>query len=113
VNVPQSAVIGALRAAIALADRHAREVGATPGSLTLGLTNGRQLYMLRRGSPLCVVRRDRLSRGSEEQLGEKQAQQAVRYVVVASHRGPNAPTGYRDVPEGQVVYIDRDLRVTE
>ena len=53
--------LGALRSTVTLIDRYAREVGAGPGSLTLALTNGRQLYALRRGSPLCLVQRDSLA----------------------------------------------------
>jgi glutamine amidotransferase len=113
VDVADAAVVGALRGAVTLADRYAHELEATPGSLTMALTNGRQLYVLRRGSPLCLVQRDRLShRGSDPLDPKHAAQQAVRYVMVASYRGQNAPTGYRELAEGEVVCIDRDLRVT-
>jgi hypothetical protein len=37
-------------------------------------------------------------------------QQTVRYLMVASYRG-EVPPGYRDVAEGEVVCIDRDLCV--
>jgi len=111
VDVSDSAVVSALRSTVTLSDRYAREVGATPGSLTLGLTNGRQLYVMRRGSPLCIAQRDRLSQRDSD--APKASAQSVRYVVVASYRGTTAPAGYRDVNEGEVVCIDRDLRVTQ
>jgi predicted glutamine amidotransferase len=111
-DVAGTAIVGALRGAVTLADRYAREVGATPGNLTLALSNGRQLYALRRGSPLCLVQRDRLSRHGDAMDPKHDAQQGVRYVIVASHRGPNVPTSYREVAEGEVVCVDRDLHVT-
>lgn len=114
VDVTDAAVVSALRGAVTLADRYAREVGATPGSLTMALTNGRQLYALRRGSPLCMVRRDRLSlRESDTPSANKTSAQSVRYVVVASYRGEQAPPGYRALEEGEVVCVDRDLHVTQ
>jgi predicted glutamine amidotransferase len=115
VDVSDAAVVGALRGAVALADRHAREVGAEPGSLTLGLTNGRQLYALRRGSPLCMIQRDGLAQRESEHApsAKPTAPQSVRYVIVASHRGTRTPPGYREVAEGEVVCVDRDLRVSQ
>jgi predicted glutamine amidotransferase len=112
VDVSDAAVVGALRAAVQLVDRYTHEVGATPGSLTLALTNGRQLFVLRRGSPLCLVQRDRLASRGEEPNAKQATQQAVRYVIVASHLGTAPPTGYREVAEGEVICIDRDLRVS-
>ncbi len=113
VDVSEAAVVGALRGAVTLADRHTREVGASPGSLTLALTNGRQLYVLRRGSPLALAQRDRLVlRGSEGAGGTPASEQAVRYVIVASYGGAQVPTGYREVAEGEVVCVDRDLQVS-
>jgi glutamine amidotransferase len=111
VDVAAAAVVGALRGAVTLADRYAREVGATPRSLSLALTNGRQLYVLRRGSPLCLAQRDRLAHRGDAMEPKQDPRQAIRYVIVASHNG-TAPTGYREVAEGEVVCIDRDLHVT-
>lgn len=111
VDITDAAVASALRSTVALIDRHAREVGAEPSSTTLALTNGRQLYALRRGSPLCLVQRDSLARRGSDPDDPKAAQQSVRYVVMASYRG-QLPPGYREVAEGEVVCIDRDLNVT-
>jgi predicted glutamine amidotransferase len=112
VDVAGSAIVGALRGAVTLADRYTREVGATPGSLTLALTNGRQLYAMRRGSSLCLAQRDRLARRGDGMDSKQGQSQAVRYAMVASHRGTSAPTGYREIADGEVVCIDRDLHVT-
>jgi hypothetical protein len=77
------------------------------------LTNGRQLYVLRRGSLLCVAQRDRLSPRGSDPDSRQAAERPVRYVVLASYRGERPPLGYRDVPEGAVIGVDRDLRVTQ
>jgi len=114
VDINDAAVVGALRSTVTLIDRFAREVGATPSSLTLALTNGRQLYALRRGSPLCLVQRDSLAprRSGSDPVDVKQTtQQSVRYVLVASYRD-QLPPGYREVAEGEVISVDRDLCVS-
>jgi hypothetical protein len=115
VDVSDPVMVGALRSAVTLADRYAHEVGATPGSLTLAMTNGRQLYALRRGSPLCMVQRDRLQQreSMHAPAAKPTAPQAVRYVIVASHAGPSTPPSYSAVADGSVVCVDRDLRVTQ
>ncbi|MFI5306939.1 MAG: class II glutamine amidotransferase [Polyangiales bacterium] len=112
VDVSDAAVVGALRGAVTLCDSYTREVGAAPGSLTMALTNGRQLYVMRRGSPLCMAQRDRLPANEGATPSDKHAPpQAVRYVIVASYQGKTVPTDFREVAEGEVVCIDRDLRV--
>jgi predicted glutamine amidotransferase len=113
VDVPDSVVVGALRGAVALVDRHSQQVGATPGSLTMALSNGRQLYALRRGSPLCIVQRDRLARrGSVPGATTSDAPLSARYVIVATGPAHEPSMGYRALAEGEVVAIDRDLQVT-
>lgn len=114
VDVSDTAVASAMRSTVTLIDRYAREVGAGPGGLTMALTNGRQLYTLRRGSPLCLVQRDSLSPrrgGSDPGEVKLTAQQTVRYVIAASYRG-TLPAGAREVPEGELICVDRDLRVS-
>jgi predicted glutamine amidotransferase len=114
VDVPDAAVVGALRSAAALVDRYSREVGATPGSLSLSLTNGRQLFLMQRGNPLCLVSRDRLAHQGNELLGAKAgAHQAARYVIATSWRGQTCPPGYSALADGEVVSVDRDLQVTQ
>lgn len=115
VDVTDAAVVGALRSTVSLVDRHCRQVGATPGSLTLALTNGRQLYAMRRGRPLCITQRDRLSRrGSDPAATRDGAQMAVRFVVIATCAGEPGPAsaGYRVLNDGEVVSVDRDLNVS-
>ncbi|MDH5672787.1 MAG: class II glutamine amidotransferase [Myxococcales bacterium] len=109
-DVDQSVVVGALRSSLTLVDRHTREVGAAPSGATLALTDGRQLYALRRGSALSLIERDRLpARGSESPGGQAAD---VRYVLIASAaEGPPAP-GYRSIQEGEVLCVDRNLTVT-
>ena len=51
-DVSDQAVLAALRSAITLIDRLVSEVGAPKRNLDLVLTNGRQLYALRRGTPI-------------------------------------------------------------
>lgn len=113
VDVTHAAAMGALRSTVTLVDRHGREVGAGPGSLTLALTNGRQLYALRRGLPLAIAERDRLPRRDSGGVdGRSNASYDVRYVVVASCLPNAAPVGYRELADGEVVCVDRDLNVT-
>jgi glutamine amidotransferase len=113
VDVTDAAVVGALRSTVSLVDRHCRQVGATPGSLTLALTNGRQLYALRRGRPLCIAQRDRLSRRSGDPVANRDgAQMSVRYAIVATCNGEPSPPGYRVIADGEVLAVDRELNVS-
>lgn len=107
VDVKNAAVAGALRSTLMLADRHAREVGAPPPGLTLVLTNGRQLYALRRGAPLAYVERSRLPRRDSD--GPSRAAADVRYVIVATPAEGGAPADYTELQEGQLLCVDRDL----
>jgi glutamine amidotransferase len=113
VDVTDAAVVGALRSTVSLVDRHCRQVGATPGSLTMALTNGRQLYALRRGRALCIAQRDRLSRRSGDPVANRDgAQMSVRYAIVATCNGDPSPPGYRVIADGEVLAVDRDLNVS-
>ena len=83
----------------------------------MALTNGRQLYAMRRGSPLCIVQRDRLARrgsapGSAAASTNSDAPLSARYVIVASCDGERLSMGYRALAEGEVVAVDRDLNVS-
>lgn len=111
VDVQPGAVVGALRSTTALLERHAREVGAPAGSASLAVTNGRELYVLCKGSPLVMVERDRLVlRGSDAPAGR--AQDPVRYVLVTSRVESTLPPGYRELHDGELVAVGRDLGVT-
>lgn len=99
-------VLAALRATVALVDRHCVEVGAPEPTLNSMLTNGRWLYAVRRNAPLSYVRRVGLpSEGSGAQEGPG----AFRYVLVASD-GEVTPTDHESVPERSVLVVDRNLQ---
>ena len=87
-----------------------------PGSLTFVLTNGRELYAVRRGCPLLLTERDDLPARDSTPERESRAAKPVRYVMLATApegkgEGPNAP-GYREVPDAHIVTVRRDLGVS-
>lgn len=110
-DVSDAAVVGALRSTAVLLDRHAAEVGAPAGSLTLALTNGRQLYALSRGRPLMIVERDHLSPRGSSPPESARSSDAVRYVLIATELSDRIPPGYRAMADGEVIAVDRDLSV--
>jgi hypothetical protein len=100
-----------LRSTLTLVDRLVNEVGAPRSNLNLVLTNGRQLYALRHGTPMVYVERDRLSVPELVEQGKSsRPPDPVRYVLVAS--APQTPAGYTELSDGQLLAIDRDLHVT-
>jgi len=113
VDVAHAAVLSALRSALTLVDRHGREVGAPPEGLALALTNGRQLYALRRGLPLAIAERSRLPRRDSDKPGGRAGHDyGARYVIVATCKPGQPPTDYRELADGEVICVDRDLQVT-
>lgn len=97
-----SVVLSATRATLSLVDRLTAEVGAPEAELDVMISNGRTLFVVRRGEPVHYVRRE---------LGGERAG-SFRYVLcVASTSGP-AP-GYRSLPNGSALVIARDLGVSE
>jgi predicted glutamine amidotransferase len=111
-DVSDQAVLAALRSSITLIDRLVKEVGAPKSNLDLVLTNGRQLYALRRGSPMIYVERDRLSMAEHEQGKTPRPVDPVRYVLVANVAEGVLPPDYAAMDDAQLIAIDRDLRVT-
>ncbi len=112
IDVSDQAVLAALRGAIALVDSLVSEVGAPKSDLNLVLTNGRQLYALRRGSPMVLVERDRLSMPDGDSSPPPRASDPVRYVLIGnSVIEPHA--GYRAIADGRLIAVDRDVRITE
>jgi len=109
------AVVSALRSAIRLVDRLCVEVGAPPATLNLVVANGRRMYALRRGLPLMYVERqgihDPLAE-TEPSSGRATAPADLRYVLAVSDAARGVPPEYREVEDGSVVVIDRDLRVS-
>ena len=113
-------VIAALRSAITLVDQLSTEVGAAQATLNMLLTNGRRMIAVRRGSPMAFVERqgihDPIDEGNRaSQLGRlgrsEQSGMGLRYVLIQSD-GPEHAAGFREIPEGSVCVVDRDLRVT-
>ncbi|HKU38159.1 MAG TPA: class II glutamine amidotransferase [Polyangiales bacterium] len=111
-DVADQAVMAALRSTIALIDRMVSEIGAPKSNLDLVLTNGRQLYALRRGSPMIYVERDRLSMPEHESGKTPRPVDPVRYVLVANVANGVLPPDYRPLEDGQLISIDRDQKVT-
>jgi glutamine amidotransferase len=111
-DVADQAVLAALRSTITLIDRLVNEVGAPKSNLDLVLTNGRQLYALRRGSPMIYVERDRLSMPDNEQGKTPRPPNPVRYVLIANVADGVMPPDYKPMDDAQLIGVDRDLKVT-
>ena len=105
------AVLSAVRSTVSLMDRYAREIGAPTPKLNLALTNGRDLYLLRRGTPLYLVERDHLP--SDEGVPEGRSVGPVRYIMAHCGSASPAPSGYHEIPEGHLLHVDRELAVVE
>jgi hypothetical protein len=109
VDVAHAPIVSALRATAAQIDRELEG----QSSLTLALTNGRQLYALQRGLPLAWAERDGLPRRDSDRPGEKRPERIdVHYVSVASCGRDAAPQGYTKLHDGDIACIDRDLKLT-
>ena len=110
VDAAPQAVIGAVRSTVTLLDRLGSEVGAPKPVLNMVFTNGRQLYAFQRGAPLAFVERDRLPLSDSPPRDTKRRDQ-VRYVLVASHAPEALAPGYRPIGAGELLRIERDVRV--
>ena len=112
-DVDDRHVLHALRSSVALVDRLAAEVGGKPGTLNLVLTNGRKLYALRRGKPFAFVERHGLhdTRAPAVSARAEADAAALRYVMVLSDGAEPVP-GWRNLEEGQVLVVDRDLKTS-
>src|SRR5262249_34687148 len=91
------------------------EAGAKPPTLNLVLTNGRRMWGLRRGAPFVVAERrglhDPVTRDSRPSPRNEAEAAALRYVLLWSD-GPTEAPGTRPLGNGEIVCVDRDLRVT-
>jgi predicted glutamine amidotransferase len=118
-DVADQAVLGALRSTLMLVDRLSSEIGAPRSNLNLVLTNGRQLYALRRGTTMAYVERDRLTLNDDEPRAHGQSARpgaTVRYALVASlvnRANDQVPEGYTELADNEMISVDRDLRVTK
>jgi glutamine amidotransferase len=100
-DIDARTVLGAIRATIARIDRLVSEVGAPPATLNFVLTNGRQMFAVRRGGSMHFVTRERT-------LDARSAANPFRYVMVVSN-GPDAPADWRALQDGEALVIGRDL----
>jgi predicted glutamine amidotransferase len=112
IDVADQAVLAAMRSTVNLVDNFSNEIGAPKGNMNLVLTNGRQLYAMRRGGPMVVVERDRLSLPERSASETLHPSEPVRYVLIGTSTRAAQP-GYRPIGDARLLATDRDLRVTE
>jgi predicted glutamine amidotransferase len=101
-DVEAKVVLGAVRSTVALVDRLVSEIGAPEATLSFVLTNGRQMYAVRRGAPMQWTERELQGEGRGN------AASTFRYLMVASN-GAEAPPDWRPLENGQALVVDRDL----
>jgi len=101
-------VLGAIRSTVTLIDRLCAEVGAPEPELNLMLTNGRQLFALRRGTQLFYVQRNALPSQSVPVKGAG----AFRYVLLSSNQADELPRGWAELENSSILVVDRNLDVT-
>lgn len=106
----ETAVVGAMRSTCTLVDRLASEVGAQHGCLNLALTDGRQIFVMRRGAPMVYVERERAP--LEPEAGPPRQHETYRYVICASASDERPPPDYHVIPNASVLCVNRDLRVS-
>ena len=58
-----------------------------------------------------LVERDRFSPRRSEPAPPERAADPVRYVLIASRSDERTPIGYRDLQDGEIVAVGRDLTV--
>jgi glutamine amidotransferase len=109
-DVDDASVVHAIRSSVALVDRLSAEVRAPVPTLNLVLTNGNRMYALRRGAPMIYVERTGLFDPLDPQSATADPSD-LRYVLTVSD-GVEMPAEYREVEEGGVLVIDRNLRVS-
>lgn len=101
-DVDDGIVLAALRSTIALVDQLTREVGAPEASLGLLVSNGRSLFVVRRGEPIHFVERSL--------PGETRSSPPFRYVLAVGTDVPRPPD-YRSLGQGEALIANRDLDV--
>lgn len=103
-DIDAKIVLGAVRSTIGLIDRLVSEVGAPEARLDFLLTNGRQMFGVRRGGPMHYVVRD-------VQGDARSPASTLRYVMVVGN-GPEAPPDYKLIKNAEAIVIGRDLDVS-
>ena len=110
----EQAVVGAIRSTVALVDQLSREISAPEGDLNLALTNGRDLYLLRRGGPFYITERSHLMlEPSREQVDDGPSPSDTRYVLALAQDLERVPPDYREIADNTVVHVSRDLVTTD
>lgn len=95
-------VLASIRSTIALIDRLSAEVGAPEAELDAMISNGRSLFVVRRGKPVHYSLR--------EHGGERGG--TFRYVLAVASDGAAAP-GYKTMADASALVIGRDLSIAE
>lgn len=102
-DVDDAVVLAALRSTISLVDQLTREVGAPEADLGMLVSNGRALYVVRRGEPIHFVERSL--------PGETRSSPPFRYVMAVGTNVPRPPD-YRSLQSGEALVVSRDLLAT-
>jgi predicted glutamine amidotransferase len=100
--VDDAVVLASLRSTIALVDRLTGEVGAPSASLDMMLSNGRSLFVVRRGEPIHHVARTL--------PGETRSSPPYRYVLAVGADVP-PPPDYQTLPQAAALIVSRDLEL--
>ena len=106
-DADEQAVTDAIASTVSTIDRLANELGNKPPVLNSVLTNGRQMFGLRRGNPMTLA-----ERSVDSAPESRDRLPPFRYAMIVG--GPDSSSeGYVDIAENSVVFIDRDLRVQQ
>jgi glutamine amidotransferase len=111
-NADEGSVLNAIRSAVRLVDRLAKEVGAPPPTLNSLLTDGRTMYGLRRGAPMHFVERQGIHDPIEPESKPPRPTTGQRYVLVEGSVR-DVPPPYQSVDEGRILVVNRELSVAQ
>lgn len=99
-EVDDAVVLAALRSTLSLIDRLTSEIGAPSAGLGMIISNGRSMYVVRRGEPVHFVERTL--------PGEGRSSASFRYAMAVGTDAPRPPD-YRSLADAEALIIDRDL----
>ena len=119
VDVDAQTAARALAAAVGEAERSFEQQGAPLPALAAVATNGRVMAALRRGHPVWVGQvegllpcaRCEVAEGGRALDPRLAAHRNLRAVVLASGAQPD-PSGFRELAEGEILAVPRDLKLT-
>jgi glutamine amidotransferase len=101
-EVDDAVVLASIRSTIALIDRLTGEVGAPAAGLDMMLSNGRSLFVVRRGEPIHHVARTL--------PGPTRSAPPYRYVLAVGTDLP-PPPDYQSLPDAAALIVSRDLEL--